>query len=111
MRNFRIKLAAGLSVAVVSVLGTAQAHAAPATGVRYQCDSRQNLVVARSDTEATVRFIDRTYELKRRPSELGERYGSAKAALIIDGPSAVFVAEDRLQLGTCTETMLTAQLR
>ena len=58
----------------------------------------------RTDETAVVRFVDRTYELRRKRSSIGVKYTSARAALIIDGPSAVFVAEDRLQLGTCLET-------
>jgi membrane-bound inhibitor of C-type lysozyme len=92
------------------LLGAAQAHAAPLTE-RYACDARQSLVVVRSPASATVRFIDRTYELQRKRSSLGEKYGSPTAALIIDGSSAVFVADDRLQLGACVKALETAQAK
>jgi len=107
----RIKVAAGMLALVLAVLDSAQAHAATPSEVRYQCDQRQGMVVSRSPEHASVRFLDRTYELERRASSLGERYGSPTAALIIDGVSAVFVAEDRLQLGTCREAFEVAQLR
>ncbi len=107
----RIKLAAGLMFAVLSVLASAQAHAAPATAVRYQCEGRQNLVIERDGASARVNFIDRSYDLKRKPSSIGVKYISPTAALIIDGPSAVFVAEDRLQLGTCMEAFPVASTR
>ena len=71
----------------------------------YTCEPRQNLVVARSGDTATVHFIDRTYELRRKASSIGEKFIAKDAALIIDNKSAVFVAEDRLQLGTCVEAM------
>jgi membrane-bound inhibitor of C-type lysozyme len=99
----RLKVAGGLIAAVLSLLGAAQAHAAPSTALRYQCAPGQNLVVSRTDGRAVVRFIDKTYELRRKRSSIGIKYSSATATLIIDGPSAVFVAEDRLQLGACRE--------
>lgn len=100
----RVKVAAGVLIGVVSVIGSAHASAAvPAMETHYQCDSRQRLVVWRTDDSATVEFIDRTYELRRKPSEIGVKYIAPKAALIIDGNSAVFVAQDRLQLGRCIE--------
>jgi membrane-bound inhibitor of C-type lysozyme len=101
--DIRLNVAGALMVIVLSLLGAAQAHATP-TEMRYQCAPRQNLVVSRTDETAVVRFFDRTYELRRKRSSIGVKYTSARAALIIDGPSAVFVAEDRLQLGTCLET-------
>ena len=108
MTDMRVRIAAGILIVVVSMLATAQAHAqataAPAATVtRYACDGRQNLVVERTAATARVSFIDRTYDLKRKPSGIGIKYGSSDAALIIDGTSAIFVAPDRLQLGACTE--------
>ena len=103
LTDMRFKAAGGLMTIVLSLLGAAQAHAATPTEMRYQCAPRQKLVVSRTDETAVVRFVDRTYELRRKRSSIGVKYTSARAALIIDGPSAVFVAEDRLQLGTCLE--------
>lgn len=103
MNDARLKIAAALLVAVLSTLGVAHAAAAASSQVQYACDARQHLVVTRSTKSATVQFIDRTYELRRKPSSIGEKYISKTAALIIDGPSAVFIAEDRLQLGSCVE--------
>lgn len=106
MTDRRIRVAAGLLIAVVSTIGAAHAAAAaPVSAVRYACEGRQTLVVSRSDDAASVRFIDRTYELRRKPSSIGEKYGSDNAALIVDGSSAVFVAQDRLQLGTCSAAL------
>jgi YD repeat-containing protein len=104
----RVKLAAAILIGVLSLLGSVQAHAASGTAVRYACDAHQNLVVERSATRAVVQFVDRTYELRRKPSSIGQKYLSPTAALIVDGASAVFVAEDRLQLGQCVEARLTA---
>jgi len=106
--DLRVQLAGTILLAVVTALGSAEAHAAADMPVRYACDARQNFVVEWSGTTAVVRFADRTFELRREPSSLGEKYLSPKAALIIDGATAVFVAEDRLQLGQCVEARLIA---
>ena len=111
MKDMRIRIAGGLLLTVVSVLGTAQVHAAAPTPMRYACEARQNLVVQRDGHIARVSFTDRSYELRRKPSDIGVKYESPTAALIIDGPSAVFVAEDRLQLGACTEAFPIAWAR
>jgi membrane-bound inhibitor of C-type lysozyme len=111
MNDLRQKVAAALLSGVLSVFGGAQAHAAPSTTVRYQCGARQSLVIERDKGVARVRFVDRTYELKRRASSIGVKYLSPTAALIIDGTSAVFVADDRLQLGACTQVPSIASAR
>ena len=101
------KVAAAVLLAIVSTLAMARPATAAAAGsmVRYACRPAQNLVVTRSGDTAIVQFIDRIYKLRRKASSLGEKYISQHAALIIDGNSAVFVAEDRLQLGTCLEAI------
>ena len=99
----RVRIAAGLMLGVLSLLGGAQAVAASTVEIHYACDGNQRLSVRQAKDAADVRFIDRTYRLSRKPSNLGERYSSANAALVIDGSFAVFVAEDRLQLGKCME--------
>lgn len=106
MIEMRVKLAVGLLIGVVSLLGSVHAIAATpssATETHYLCDAHQHLVVRRTAKAASVEFIDRTYQLQRRASDLGVQYMAPKAALIIDGPEAVFVADDRLQLGRCVE--------
>lgn len=107
MKDMRLKVAAALMFTVFSTLGAGHAFAAPpmTSSLRYICEPRQNLVVTRSNDTATVRFIDRSYELHRKASSIGEKYIANNAALIIDGKSAFFVAEDRLQLGKCVEAM------
>ena len=103
--DMRIKVASGVLLGILSLLGTAQAaHAATVTEIRYACDEGQRLVVRESAQSASVQFIDRTYELLQKRSSIGRKYISPTAALIIDGASVVFVTEDRLQLGQCTET-------
>lgn len=103
MRKVRTRVAAALLSAVLSVLTGAQAHATSKPSISYQCTPRQRLVVSRTPETAVVQFIDRSYELRRKPSSIGVKYISPTAALIIDGSSAVFVAQDRLQLGSCVE--------
>lgn len=97
------KLTAAVVLGLLPGLASAQTVASKSGPIRYACEGRQNLVVERDRDRARVNFIDRSYELKRKPSSIGIKYGSSTAALIIDGHSAVFVADDRLQLGTCTE--------
>lgn len=108
--DVRIKLAAALLLGVVSLLGTAHAaQAAPVIETRYACDGGQRLVVRQSARVASVQFVDRTYELRQKHSSIGRKFLSPTAALIVDGDSAVFVAQDRLQLGQCLEASRTAQ--
>jgi YD repeat-containing protein len=97
--------AAALFIAAASAVGIASTASAASSGTetRYQCDAAQHLVVRRTAQTASVEFIDRTYTLTRKASGIGEKYLAPKAALIIDGPEAVFVADDRLQLGRCIE--------
>ena len=105
MKKMRLKIAAALLVAALSTLAAGSASAAEASSstVRYLCEPRQNFVVTRAEDTAIVQFVGRRYELRRGSSSIGRKYLSDKAALIIDGKSAVFVAEDRFQLGTCVE--------
>jgi hypothetical protein len=108
----RVKHGIGLLVAVAALLGSEHATAATpalAKETHYLCDSHQHLVVRRTADSASVEFIDRTYQLQRKVSHLGIQYIAPKAALIIDGPEAVFVADDRLQLGRCVETNALAE--
>lgn len=110
--DMRVRLAVGLLAGVASLLASAHAIAAtpaPPRAIRYLCDSHQHLVVRRTADSASVEFIDRTYQLQRKASDLGVQYIAPKAALIIDGPEAVFVADDRLQLGRCVEANSFAQ--
>jgi len=110
MTDSRIVLAA-IAIAAATTGGAQAASArapAPATEARYQCDAAQHLVVRRTADRASVEFIDRTYTLQRKASDLGIKYLAPKAALIIDGPEAVFVADDRLQLGRCIQASQTA---
>jgi len=103
IKDTRVRVACGLFLGVMSVLWGAQAHARAGAPIRYACEGRQNLVIQRDRTTASVNFTDRSYDLRRKPSSIGVKYESPTAALIIDGRSAIFVAEDRLQLGACTE--------
>jgi hypothetical protein len=105
IKDPRIKVAAALMVGVLSLIGGAHAASAATPATRYACDERQNMVVQRAGSNAHVDFIDRSYDLRRARSSIGVKYVSDNAALIIDGRSAVFVAEDRLQLGACVEAM------
>lgn len=106
LMDTRIRVATAVLAACLSILGgahAASAAAVPHAETRYACDFRQQLVVTRTADGARVNFIDRAYELSRARSSIGEKFLSATAALIIDGSSAVFVTEDRLQLGACVE--------
>ena len=107
MIEMRLTVGVLMMAGAASLLGPAQTAAAapaPARATHYLCDSHQHLVVRRTADSASVEFIDRTYRLQRKASDLGVQYVAPKAALIIDGPEAVFVADDRLQLGRCVES-------
>ena len=104
MIDARVKVAAGLLIGVLSLLGTVTAaHARPVIQTHYACDHGEEFVVRRSGHRASVQFPDRTYELRMARSSIGQKFLSQTAALIVDGPSAVFVADNRLQLGQCLE--------
>ena len=99
--DLRIRVAAGLLAAVLGSLGAAHAAATPDAPVRYTCPDSLEFVVSRTPQSATVVFGARSYLLDRSRSSIGEKYLSADAALLVDGPSAVFVAEDRHGAGAC----------
>jgi membrane-bound inhibitor of C-type lysozyme len=112
MVGMGIRVAAGLMLAMLLFPGTIQAQAATASiEVQYACTDAQIFIVTRTADKAFVQFDGKTYELQRRPSSIGIKYISASAALIVDGPSAVFVADDRFQLGTCLQTTHVASSR
>lgn len=108
MNDMRLKVAGALMAVVLSTLGGGTATATPpqtSSQVRYVCAPVQNFVVERSAGRAIVQFTNRSYDLKRKRSSIGKKYASETATLIVDGTSAIFVAEDRLQLGTCVEAL------
>jgi precorrin-4 methylase len=112
MVRMGIKVATGLMLAVLSVPGAIQAQAATASiEVQYACTNAEKFIVTRTADKALVQFGGKTYELQRRPSSIGVKYISATAALIVDGASAAFVADDRFQLGTCVQTTHMASSR
>ena len=69
--------------------------------VQYICPASEHLSVERDGSIAHVTLADRSYDMRRKHSSIGAKYLSRDAALIIDGPSAIFVAPDHLNLGTC----------
>lgn len=99
-----------LSILLIAPLATLSAacatpQPAPAeTSSLYLCDGGQEFTVERDGASASVAIDGREYLLERRRSSLGERYGAPDASLILDGDSAVFIAEDRLDLDGCMST-------
>ena len=93
--------ALGLLALIFGSLGSAHAGATVVAPVRYACADKAELVITRSAESATVVFRARTYTLGRSRSSIGEKYLSDAAALIVDGPSAVFISEDRHGAGAC----------
>ena len=87
-----------------------QAHALPAP-VRYACPASTELTVKRNLATARVTLAGRNYDLQRKRSSIGDKYLSANAALIIDGASAIFVAADHLDIGTCVRSVPVASAR
>jgi len=104
------KLAGTLTASVTAAVALTQAHGAPAP-VRYACAASEQLSVQRNGASAHVTYAGRRYDLERKRSSIGDKYVSPKAALIIDGNSAVFVAEDVVGLGTCTRAVPLASNR
>lgn len=111
MGVLKMKFAAGLLFGALSAVGGTRLDAMPVATVHYACAPAHDFVVESDRGAALVRFEDRTYELKRKASDIGIKYASPTATLIIDGPSAVFVAEDRFDLGACTRTLPVAEAR
>lgn len=99
-----------LAALVSGALAVTQAHGTP-NPVRYACPASADLAVQRSGSTASVNYAGRRYELQRKRSSVGAKYVSPNAALIIDGNSAIFVAEDVIDLGTCTKTVSVASSR
>ena len=98
-------------VAFVSgAVAVTQAQGAPGP-VRYACPASADLAVQRNGSTASVNYAGHRYELQRKRSSVGDKYVSPNAALIIDGNSAIFVAEDVIDLGTCTKAVPVASSR
>ena len=87
------------------------AHGQAATRTRYACPATEELTVERHGSTAHVNLAGRSYDLRRRRSSIGDKYVSPNAALIIDSSSAVFVADNQLDLGTCIRTVPLAAVR
>jgi membrane-bound inhibitor of C-type lysozyme len=85
---------------LVASLAT-QAGAVP-NAVRYACPESE-LTVDRNASVAHVSFGGRSYDLERKHSSIGDKYISSHAALILDGASAVFVADKGIVLTTCVK--------
>jgi membrane-bound inhibitor of C-type lysozyme len=90
-------------------LAAAQAEAARNV-IHYACPGREELTVQRDASRPQVSLDGRTYDLQRKRSSIGDKYLSTRAALIIEGPSAVFVAEHRFDIGTCIRASSVASL-
>ena len=92
-------------VALAGLAATALAHPTPDVS-RYACAAEVgDMKVERSGDAARVTLAGRTYALNRKQSSIGDKFISPRAALIVDGDSAVFVSEDQLNLGACTKAV------
>jgi membrane-bound inhibitor of C-type lysozyme len=89
-----------LLAGLLAAMPCAGAPAATAP-VRYTCSADKHLTVQRNASVARVSLDGRSYDLRRKHSSIGDKYLSEDAAMIIDGSSLVFVADDDLDLGTC----------
>jgi len=58
-----------------------------------QCAAGRSLVLALHDQALTVTLADRTLELVRRPSSVGQYYAGAGATLIMDDGFVAFVPD------------------
>ena len=73
-------------------------------------DARSDVFRCRDGSELTVRYQHQTatvlagghsYALDWKSSDVGKRFASSRATLIIDGDFAAFVADDLDDLGGC----------
>lgn len=94
----------------VAAFGSGLANAA-GNIVRYACPANADLSVERDRRTARVIVSGRSYELQRVRSSIGDKYLSPHAALIVDGSSALFVAEDRPDLPVCVRAVPVASRR
>lgn len=104
------KITLTLAALMAASFANTQARAVPSP-VRYECPASEDLAVLRNRSTAHVNYAGRSYELERKRSSIGNKYVSPNAALIIDGNSAIFIAEDLLDLGTCTKAVPVASAR
>lgn len=97
-----MNLALRLAVAAV-VLPLASCACANSTSNSdtFRCRDGSKLTVIRHDGGARALVGKRSYDLRQKPSNLGERFVSSEATLIIDGEFATFVTADLRSLGGC----------
>lgn len=92
--------AAAMVVAMSAGCSTERAPAAREMTV-FRCAADRSFTVQRDDASAVVIYSGVRYELPRRKSSIGERYGSSSATLIVDGEMAAFVSGTVLNLDFC----------
>lgn len=102
MSRARARIAPFIIAASLTAAGGTAGQAAPAP-VHYSCSPSDALTIAHDRSTARVSYAGKTYDLRRKRSDLGLTYLSGKAALVIDGNSAVFVSDDHFDLGTCVK--------
>lgn len=91
------------AVGVMVLLSSSSASAESRGGSAdvFRCRDGSELVVHYRPQAATVVAGGHSYELARRPSNVGERFASPQATLIVDGESATFIADDLHHLRGC----------
>jgi hypothetical protein len=92
----------------------ALAASTPATASEartYSCSRPGSLEVRFTRTTAFVNFERREYQLHRKRSSIGVRYGSPSAALMLDGQFAVFVTEGSRHAVRCSQVGAMARRR
>ncbi len=67
----------------------------------YRCADGRTFSVEQGKHGVHVTYYGRHFRLSRRPSEIGARYASSDATLIIDSDMAVFVTEHIVDLQAC----------
>lgn len=102
MGSVRQTIARFVLSAFLAGFGAAGANAASGP-VSYACTPGDALTIAHDRMAARVSYDGKTYDLRRKRSTIGLTYLSQRAALVIDGNSAIFVADDHYDLGTCTK--------
>ena len=67
----------------------------------FRCRDGSQLSVQYQQRSATVMTGGASYALPRKPSDVGKRFASDRATLIIDGDFAAFVADGLHRLRGC----------
>jgi len=94
-------LAAGLATTILAGSSASAAGTDARERKQVTCADTRSFTILSDGKRAQVIWADRHATLPRKPSSLGERYESARAALIIDGAFVAFVPKGNSSWEDC----------